>query len=110
MMKRQFTDAAMVADLRREAENLRTGKSEAEDLTVFTPEWMAGILDEYANAIEAGEFCFVNITDENGKTVVDHLWLTVGKPFAEMRVISGPLPDIAGRGDSTGWIMSAWGQ
>jgi hypothetical protein len=56
MTKQQFTDAAMVADLHREAEKLRTGKSEEwTDFTLFSAEKLASVLDGYANAIEVGD-------------------------------------------------------
>jgi hypothetical protein len=35
--------------------------------------------------------CFVNITDENGKIVVDHLWLTVGKQLDRLNLAVGQI-------------------
>jgi hypothetical protein len=59
----RFTDQEKVEGLRREAEDLRTGKSKS-DFAALTAEQLAGALDEYANAIEAGEVIDGELVEE----------------------------------------------
>ena len=68
-----LSDREMVAELRREAADLRAGKSEAwkpttdrveDGVTVFTAEKWADICDEYADSIEAGEFVDGELIEE----------------------------------------------
>jgi hypothetical protein len=59
-----LSDREMVAEQRREAADLRAGKSEAWKATIFTAEELADMCDAYADAIEAGEFIDGELIEE----------------------------------------------